>query len=353
MAKAVAYTLAAAAFILFVLLSHKPVKSNTHIPLGRRLGFKHPNFDPLITKLERKATGKRVTISHEIDSNDSVTLNDAISSDSDDDAEGDVYFDHNGRLNMTIRLMALFPLIDNLPKDGMVEFRELEAWNLKQATERLDYRTRRELMAHDEDGDGCISFKEYLPRFSDADIEKNNMEHGEAGWWKERFTNADADGDGLLNYEEFKSFLHPEDSSNEKIQEWLLQEKIRRMDRDNDRRLNFNEFRDVAYDIFRKYYEFQSHARGDVPSPEDEFAYLDVNKDRFLTVQELKPIRHYLSPGERDYASYFTTFLMQEADDNKDGKLTPEEMVNHEDAFYDAVYTEEDDEDDGDFHDEF
>lgn len=30
------------------------------------------------------------------------------------------------------------------------------------------------------------------------------MDHGEAGWWKEQFRNADVDQNGLLNFTEFK-----------------------------------------------------------------------------------------------------------------------------------------------------
>jgi hypothetical protein len=30
------------------------------------------------------------------------------------------------------------------------------------------------------------------------------MGHGEAGWWKEQFENADIDQNGSLNFDEFK-----------------------------------------------------------------------------------------------------------------------------------------------------
>ena len=41
-----------------------------------------------------------------------------------------------------------------------------------------------------------------------------------------------------------------------------------------------------------------------------------------------------------------------QADANKDGRLTLEEMINHPYVFYSAIFNE-DDEDDYDLHDEF
>lgn len=35
-------------------------------------------------------------------------------------------------------------------------------------------------------------------------IEKNEMTHGEAGWWREKFDIADCDHNGLLNFTELR-----------------------------------------------------------------------------------------------------------------------------------------------------
>lgn len=40
-----------------------------------------------------------------------------------------------------------------------------------------------------------------------CETEKNGMEHGEAGWWKQQFDNADADKNGTLTFNEFKELL--------------------------------------------------------------------------------------------------------------------------------------------------
>ncbi|XP_010091199.2 reticulocalbin-2, partial [Morus notabilis] len=180
---------------------------------------------------------------------------------------------------------------------------------------------------------------------------KNGMGHGEAGWWKQQFVNADVDRNGSLSFDEFKDFLHPEDSDNEEIKKWLLTEKLERMDYDKDGKLSFVEFCDHTYDIYKNYVEYETAGRR-VPKPEEKFSELDLDKDRFLTVEELIPILGYLHPGELSYAKYYASYLIHEADDNKDGNLTLEEMLNHEYIFYSTVYDDSHENSEDDLHDE-
>ncbi|CAM9000846.1 unnamed protein product [Rhodiola kirilowii] len=262
------------------------------------------------------------------------------------------YFNDEGKLNITLRIIVLFPWLDTSPKDGYVDFKELEAWNTRMAMERLNYRTQREIEDRDKDADGTIGLREYLHHMSDEEFENNGTRHGQAGWWREQFENADIDRNGTLDFTEFKDFLHPEDSQNEKTQKWLLKEKIKRMDYDEDGRLTYSEFVERAYDTYRNYIDFES-AGANVPSPETIFGQLDVNKDGFLSVEELMPILRYWHPGELAYAKYFTSYLFHEADENKDGRLTVDEMLNHEYVFYSTVYEDNhEDYDEEDFHDE-
>ncbi|KAL2499392.1 Calcium-binding EF hand family protein [Abeliophyllum distichum] len=338
MSKAVVVcTILATAFILLILLSENIKYSRKYYGphgLNRRLGIKTPIpvFDPLVAEMERmgeEKEGKRKGL--EKDKN---------------------YFYDDGRLNISLRLMILFPLLDREPRDGFVDAKELEAWIVHQAFDRMHYRTKKELESHDEDGDGYISFSEHFPLISKEDIETNDMKHGEAGWWMEQFRNADADRNGTLNVFEFQDFLHPEDSRNDQIQRWLLRDKIRQMDYDNDQKLNLEEFEAGAYDSYKTCIEFET-GWDKYHSPEELFNKLDIDKDKFLRVEELKPMIQYLNPGELTYAKYYSSYLMHEADDNQDGKLTLDEMLNHDSMFYNTVYDNGrfDDEDD-DFHDE-
>ncbi|PON81240.1 Parvalbumin [Trema orientale] len=333
MAKAVVYALLAAAFVLLVILGPSNNRSRDHLGLHRRLGnrLRAPAFDPLVAKIERYAEEK----------GSKEGGNDVA----DQVAGANRFFNDEGVLNITLRLIVLFPLLDKAPEDGVVSSSELNSWIRDMAVERLNYRTRRELASHDENGDGAISFREYLPQFSDEDIgretdvdkrdygigtEKNGMKHGEAGWWKQQFVNADVDNNGTLSFDELR----------------------KRMDYDKDGKLNFMEFSDHAYEIYKNYIEYETAGVQVVSSAEEKFAELDVNKDKFLALEELIPILSYLNPGELSYAKYYANYLIQEADDNKDGKLTLDEMLNHEYVFYSTVYDDTQDDFEENFHDE-
>ncbi|KAJ7959370.1 Calcium-binding EF-hand protein [Quillaja saponaria] len=319
MAKAAVFGLIATAFVIFIIFSPINPHNRKRVSFNRRLGYnvRVPTFDPLVAKIERLAEENEELVHH------THTITSENMNFSSDMAEAYEYVtNHDRKLNITSRLMILFPLLDKQPEDGVVSFNEVEAWNTQQAVERLHYITRKEMESKDKNGDKLISFKEYLPQFSDKDIEKHEMGHGEAGWWMERFLSADIDHNEYLNFTEFND----------------------RMDYDNDWKLNFVEFRDHAYGMYIDYVEFETN--GEILlTPEEKFAELDVNKDNFLSVEELIPLLPYLQPGELSYAKYYTTYLINEADDNNDGNLTLEEMLNHEYTFYSSVY--------GDIHEDY
>ena len=337
MAKVVVYALLTTAFVVFLFLVLTKQHGHNHPGLGnRRLGhqFPKPIFDPLVrtnlNHLEKKPKN--------LEKNPSNLENNLTDREAEVKEEFDNFIDDDGKLNMTSRLMILFPLIDNAPKDGVVGFEELETWNAQQVVDRLSYRTQKELELSDKNGDGEVYFQEYLPHFSQEDIEESRMGHGEAGWWKTQFINADTDKNGSLNFHEFYNFLNPEDSNNDVIKEWLLGEKIKRMD-DNDKKLNFTEFLNNVYATYKGCIDIVN-GDGHVPSPEEKFEELDVNKNLFLEVGEMLPLFGCLHPGELTYAKYYTSYLINEADDNKDGNLSLNEMINHEYMFYSAVYDE-------------
>ncbi|EEF36123.1 Reticulocalbin-2 precursor, putative [Ricinus communis] len=347
MAKVVAFPVLATAFVILIITSRINKHNSPSIfGLNRRLGytFPIPTFDPLVVKIQRAAEAKGLIKkgnpigSEERNSNIVVETENAYE-----------YLSENGTLNMTLRLMFIFPLLDNASKDGKVSFEELQQWNKEQAIERLTYRTDKEMELHDKDGDGMINFSEYLPQFSKEDIDENSTAHGEAGWWMLQFKNADIDQNGFLDYDEFNDFLHPEDTNNDKIQRWMLREKIRLMDDDGDGKLNFAEFSMHVYSIYKIYGEFEA-SRSNLATAKEKFEELDTNKDEFLEVKELLPILCYLKPGELSYAKYYASYLIQEADDNGDNYLTLDEMLNHENTFYTTMYDNDDYDDD--FHDE-
>ncbi|XP_028806674.1 reticulocalbin-2-like [Neltuma alba] len=363
MKKVVVYAVIATAFLFFFVVLSPLIQDQRRGPcLNRRFGYnireRGVSFDPLERRINERSSsgtednGKRLVATGNNFVDTTNREEDDVNVNSNTTVFNEVmetyqYLTAGGKLNTTLRLTILFPLLDRDPKDYLISFNELEAWILQQSMDRLDYMTSTELNSKDKDGDSAISFRDYLPQFSDSDIEKKGMVHGEAGWWQERFETADLDHNGLLNFTELKDFLHPEDSKNEGMQKWLLRDRMKRMDYDNDGKLNFKEFEDHVYGTYVSYVEFETAGKN-VPQPQQKFHELDVNNDNFLSVEELMPILRYLYPGELAYARFYTIYLINEADDNDDGKLSLQEMINHEIVFYHTVHAD----DSHDDHDE-
>lgn len=161
----VACTIVAITFIvLIVVFFPSSQHGRDHHGLSRRLGhnFRVATFDPLVAKIERLAEKKEL-------GGPVNPLNLEDFSFTDEVAEAREYISE-GKLNVTLRLMVLFPFLDTAPNDGVVSFKELESWLTQQALDRLSYRTEKELALRDKDGDGAISFRECLPHFSNEDI---------------------------------------------------------------------------------------------------------------------------------------------------------------------------------------
>ncbi|EEC78266.1 hypothetical protein OsI_17954 [Oryza sativa Indica Group] len=213
------------------------------------------------------------------------------------------YFGSDGELNVKERLLYLFPMLHRAPKDGGVSCGELEAWLRRQAADRLDAVARRELKRHDKDGDGSAAAPD------------NTSSQG--------------------------SFLHPEDSSQEKVKLWLLKDKLSGMDHDRDGKLSLDEFISQFHMIDHN--SIVEHSADDDTScaeAEKKFRELDSNNDGYLTVEEARPVIQSLISGEFSYAKSHAKLLMK-ADDNKDNKLSLEEMLNHYLSFYNIVYMDD------------
>ncbi|ONK79695.1 uncharacterized protein A4U43_C01F9100 [Asparagus officinalis] len=315
--------------IPFITLLSSAPPSGPRKMRARRL-HRHLTFDPLVDKLEPQI-------------NDDVHINVHAfwKKMREDDGMLKDYFTEEGSLNTEQRLRHLFAILDQSPKDGFLSFGELDVWNKRQALDRLMYITERRMSVHDKDENGEVTLSELLWNIPEAKRDWNDKEFGEPGWWKDLFECADEDGNGSLSELELNDLVHPEDSKNPKVQAWFLREKLSEMDVNEDGKLSFEEFRDRTHSIFTYAHDFETK---DV-SPMDisaikKFQELDVNKDKFITPEELKPVIHQLHPGEFSYATYYTKYLMHKADDDKDGKLTLEEMLDHPQEFYDAVFEE-------------
>ncbi|CAI7915891.1 unnamed protein product [Closterium sp. NIES-53] len=167
---------------------------------------------------------------------------------------------------------------------------------------------------------------------------------------RERFALADSDGDGLLNEEEFNEAR----------------------DTDGDMRLSFDEFLESVFEevaqFDEEYARWEAH-RYDVTSddyvPPDiahgskgvehmsaaekrahartRFDQTDANHDGYLDASEFEDLLYAIVPNEYHFAEEQAKHMMMEADDNKDKRLSLEEMLAHWDVFYDGMDEEGDD----------
>ncbi|KAF6153356.1 hypothetical protein GIB67_003546 [Kingdonia uniflora] len=357
------------ALLLLFLISHSPQKNHRqHRRLKLRSTFsfsptiakhrEHIPFDPLIADIERRRGDKQWEKQH-LDGfvNDHDDAPGAESQPEwEDFMNAEDYLNDEDRFNVTNRLMLLFPRIDVNSIDGFVSVDELTEWNLRTSEKEVMHRTDRDMELHDKNHDGLVSFKEYEPP-SWVKSSDNNSFGYDMGWWKEEHFNAsDADGDGLLNRTEFNDFLHPADSNNPRLRQWLCKEEIRERDTDKDGKLNFKEFFHGLFDMVRNY-EDESH-NSSLHSDDDAmeapakklFAQLDQDGDGYLSDEELLLIIEKLHPSERYYAKQQADYIISQADANKDGRLTLTEMIDSPYIFYSAIFS---DEEDDEYHDEF
>lgn len=395
----VAYSLVCLGFIALVLFSNQPHRQTTRVHRnlhpGRRLivrklpispdaKHEHVAFDPIIANFERKREDRTWEREHfqqqhkewaqnrdsqlhaNAGHNEIHKQHDSAphpesqpEPESWDYSDPEEYLNDDDQFNVSSRIVTLFPLIDNHPPDGTISMAELYDWHLQAALTENQHRTDRQMEIYDKDHDGMVSFSEYLPQVSPENSGNESMEHGGMGWWKGQFDAADEDGDGLLNHTEFNNFLHPQDSQNERLHQWMRKQEIKDRDHDNDGKISFAEFLQSMFDLIRVY-----DAEESLPTPHSQdftakrealgrlkFAVLDKDKDGFLTEDELVPIMDKLHPGEGYYAKQQAEYLMSQADKNKDGHLTMEEMLENPYIFYSTAYAYEDYEEY--IHDEF
>jgi len=140
---------------------------------------------------------------------------------------------------------------------------------------------------------------------------------------KKKFKAADLDSDGRLNKLEFADFLHPEESIH--MREIVINETIEDVDRNNDGVIDLNEYLGDIYRI--KTGEDDELAK----TERDNFQnYRDKNGDNVLDREE---VAAWIMPTDYDHTLNEAKHLIFEADDNKDGKLTKEEVLNNFNLF--------------------
>jgi Ca2+-binding EF-hand superfamily protein len=194
----------------------------------------------------------------------------------------------------------------------------------------------------DADGDGLVTWNEYLKKFvieKGLVDKKHANEHNEHTFdgdtrrmvdeEKQSFAEADSNDDGLDTIE-WLGFQHPEFSKT--MLKDMAEDIMRTLDDNRD-------------GILSKA-EFAKEPLGEPIDPEMDVAYkkqrerefdteIDVDKDGYATLEELL---NYVNPKNERHAVQEVTEIMDIADTNKDGELSLAEMLNNAQALADSGF---------------
>ncbi|THU51942.1 hypothetical protein C4D60_Mb06t36380 [Musa balbisiana] len=267
-------------------------------------------FDPIIADIERRREARKLEGDHF-----RLPHHEESQPEWDDFFDAKDYVDGEDRFNITHRIVVLFPRIDVAPADGFVSSTELAEWNFQQAAQQEIHRSGRELELCDSNGDGFVSFEEYR----------------QSG-----------------------RFLHPADSGNPKLIQWLCKEEIRQKDGDEDGKLNFDEYFVGLFDSILDDDGPYNHS-ATLGQAKMLFSKLDQDNDGFLSGDELVGVIGKIHHSECYHAKQQADYALSEADSDRDSQLSLMEMIEHPYVFYSSIFSDDEDEDfdDFDYHDEF
>lgn len=237
------------------------------------------------------------------------------------------------------RLAEIVVKIDK-DKNGLVTEAELQAW-IKFTQKRYIYEdVERQWQSHELNHDSLLSWDEYLNVTYGFLSEADMKGHEEGGFdYKEmiardkiRFTSADGDKDDKLTQSEFADFLHPEETKH--MQHIVIQETLNDIDKDKDGYVSLDEY--IA-DMYHP--EAGEEAIPEwVTNEKEQFKeYRDKDKDGKLNAEEVKD---WIIPPDYDHTEAETKHLIFEADVDKDGQLSKEEILEKYDVFVGSQATD-------------
>jgi len=149
--------------------------------------------------------------------------------------------------------------------------------------------------------------------------------------FEKRWKLADEDGTGYLVKEEFKFYLHPEESNNETILAGAVEDLKNDLDKNSDSNVSFEEYlqhiKSMSSDEEKRETEF-------IEVNKENFELnLDKNKNGILDLDEIKD---WVKP---DYDKYKleAANLLEQTDYNRDNELQLEELIEGFDRFYNLL----------------
>ncbi|XP_046364824.2 calumenin-B-like isoform X2 [Haliotis rufescens] len=230
-------------------------------------------------------------------------------------------------------------IVDKIDKDGngFVTEEELKEWIQYVQKRYIITDTDRMWKDHEPDADDKLLWTSYKkrtygypdePEEGSPTYEYRDMIQRD----KRRWEKADKDRDSKLSKEEFMDFLHPEDA--EHMREIVVHETLEDIDKDKDGFISIEEYIGDMWPDKDKGEEEPEW----VKSEREQFnTYRDKNKDGKMDGEE---VREWILPSDYDHSRAETKHLIHEADADKDGKLTKEEILDKYDLFVGSQATD-------------
>jgi len=237
------------------------------------------------------------------------------------------------------RLLLLLPKVDT-NKDLSITEAELGVWVRSQIMDYVKRDAQKALPHDDINKDGLVSWVEYVTstygevyldeKLSPEDDDSNYVNFVKRD--KVRFDMADADKDSILNFEEFTAFQHPEEFKY--MADIVIEETLEDMDEDKDGKISLKEY-------IGDFLEEEEGEEEDNEWLEQEKASFinkkDKNSDGYLDRAELAD---WVVPQDMLAHEDEAKHLVKAADDNKDGVLTYDEVLNNYNVFVGSQATD-------------
>jgi len=231
------------------------------------------------------------------------------------------------------RLRVLLTKMDR-NGDENIDRNELYAWILRSFKSLSEEDSKDRFEDADEDEDSFVTWEEYKSEeydFDEEDFDLNDPEMAEELKMVEEdkylFNAADIDGDGKLSITEFLSFTHPEEDAN--MRPHVLEQVLSSKDLDGDGQLTFQEFVGERGEGKDKEWLITEKERFDEE--------LDKNGDNVLNKEE---ILAWIIPSNEEIANDEVDHLFSGSDEDVDGKLSFEEVLNNHDLFVGSEATD-------------
>ncbi|XP_037070428.1 calumenin-B-like [Pollicipes pollicipes] len=235
------------------------------------------------------------------------------------------------------RLALIVDKIDE-NKDGKLTEEELTKWMKHTQNKYINEDADKQWEAHTTKDKDNISWEDYRKSVYGFTEDLDDSEDEDGTNYKQmvdrdnrRWNAADADKDGNLTRDEFAHFLHPEEVDH--MKEIVILETVEDIDKNKDGKITEDEYIGDMFD---------GEAGGEEPDwvqkEREQFkSYRDKDGNGYLDKEEVSA---WIIPPDYDHSLAESKHLINEADVDKDGVLSKEEVLEKYDLFVGSQATE-------------